>query len=406
MAWRVAVVVVTWDIHPRNPNLTRTFDPLSRWTELTLVERYNSPDTWVVKGPRDALEPFTTPGAGCILDRDGVQVTSGQAGNPRRYVEDGREFLEVGFTSDLDELAGRVVLPLPSKVLTSTPTEIGADQDARTGSREALILAYVNAHLAAGATVGRRFTNLHLPASLNRGGTTNVESRLDHLGVLVQGLAEAGRLRVTVEHDESTGTPRLALRITAVPDVSANIRFGPADTTATGLLASYSVDWEKPSCTRAIVVAGGEKEARQALMLVNADAEAMWGTPQRPFIREQVIDQRQTVDPVVMTDAAQRALDEGAGFVNIELEVMDGPDVKARTDYGVGYKVGTDLPGLPDALADNIVREMTTVVKSSPGEPTEKVTIRVGSPDAATQTKNARQTTQLQRRVTTLERSA
>lgn len=408
MACGVAVAVVTtsWDFHPRNSDLTRSLDPVSGWTEFEMIERFNRPDTWVLRGPADALAPLTVPGTGVIVDADGDYRTSGQVGAPRRYVPQGgrREQVEVSFSSDLAELGTRSVLPSPSTVIGTTPTPVGAMHDRRVGTREDQIIGYIRDHLGSGAQVNRRLAGLSLPVSQGRGGTTTTEARFDNLGALVQSLGEAGRLRVTLEHDESLGIgqPRLALRIQDVPDVSANIRFGPKGSTATGRIASYSVDWEKPSCTAAIVVAGEEGADRLAIMHVNGVTETLWGGRRW----EKIIDQRQTVDPVVMATAAQKELDEGAGFVNIALEVVDGPDLVLGRDFWLGHRIGVDLPGLPDALSDDVVREVKTVVRKGSGGFTQRVSIVVGSPEASyAQTRTARQTAKMMQRIAAVERS-
>jgi hypothetical protein len=400
VAWGVAVPVVTWDIHPRNADLSRTFDPLSRWQSLTLVERHNTPDAWTLTGPASVLSVFE-PGMGCILDRDGEQITSGQLRSVRRWTDrSSRDQVELGFASDLAGLGGRVVQPTPGHVLSEGVSTFPDAYDARSGTVEDLILAYIDAHIGSGALVDRRLTSLVLPASLVRGGATSVTARFDNLGVLVQSLAEAGRLRVTVEHDE-TGGPHLALRITPVPDVSDNVRFGPAGSIATGLVTEQSFEIAAPTLTRAVVIAGGELENRAALRVVDEDAEALWNT-----VIEQTIDQRQTVEPAEMLRAAHEALDEGAGTVKVSFTVADGPDVQYRRDYAIGYRVGVDLEGLPDAVSDNVIREVTTTVSNQSGEPTERIQVVVGTPDASNQqTKSARQVAKALRRVTAIERS-
>jgi hypothetical protein len=410
VAWGVAFAVVTWDIHPVQPDLSRLHDPLSGWSSLELVERHNVNDTWKVTGPASVLGVFE-PGMGCILDRDGDQVTSGRVKDIERWTETDngrqRDLMSVTFASYLAILGGRTVLPNGNHVLTASPTTFASAYDTRTGSVESLILQYAGAHIGSGSLANRRHTSLVMPTSLNRGGTTTVTARFDNLGVLVQSLAEAGRLRVTVQHDESSGTPRLALRIAPVPDVSANIRFGPQGSTAMGLITGQRLRLSAPEVTRAIVLAGGEKEARQVLQLIDAEAEAAWGTPDNPYIAEQTVDQRQTVDAAEMTRAAEELIAEGAGTVEAAFDPVDGPDVQYRVSHGIGYKVGVDLDGLPDALADNVVREARTIVQGEPGQATEQVRLVVGTPDATLQgTKQSRQVAKALRRVTTLERSA
>ncbi|WP_163185945.1 hypothetical protein [Cellulosimicrobium sp. SL-1] len=393
-----------WEIIPRDADLGRTFDPVTRWSALDVVERYNIANTWVLTGPSSALRVFTA-GMGCILDRDGDQVTSGQVRSIYRRMEadeEGRvaDVTTLGFISDLDELGSRRAFPQPSKVLTSTPSTFTAAHDVRTGPIETVLLAYIAANLGPAAPVAnRRQTRLVLPISLGRGGTTTVSARMDELVRLVHDLGEAGRLRVDVQHDESTGTPRLLLTISDVPDVSENIRFGLAESTATGTISSWSYKLEAPELTRAIVFSAGELEARSAAQFIDADAEALWGRA-----REGLVDQRQTDDVDEITRAGTEALAEGATPVTVEFTVADGPDVKVRRDYDVGYRVGVELPDLPEAVSDNVVRELATSVRPNAAE---QVSVVVGTPGATSQsTKQAARLNRALRDIALLKRSA
>ncbi len=392
-----------WEIVPRDADLGRTLDPVTRWSSLDVVERYNIANTWVLSGPSSALRVFT-PGMGCILDRDGDQITSGQVRSIYRRMEtddDGRvhDLTTLGFISDLDELGSRRAFPQPSKVLTPTPSKFTAAHDVRNGPIETVLLAYIAQNLGPAAPVAnRRQTKLVLPDSLGRGGTTTVSARMDDLARLVHDLGEAGRLRVDVQHDESTGTPRLLLLVSEVPDVSADVRFGFGESPATGTIASWSYKLEAPELTRAIVFSAGELEARDAAQFVDAEAEALWGRA-----REGLVDQRQTDDVAEITRAGTEALAEGATPVTVEFTVADGPDIKARRDYDVGYKVGVELPDLPEEVSDNVVRELATEVRPNARE---KVSLVVGTPGATSQsTKQAARLNRALRKIALLERS-
>ena len=397
---------VDWQIHPRNADLSRSFDPISGWSSMVLVERLNSPDTWTVTGPADALGVFE-PGMGCILDRDGVQITSGQVTRISRSstVEGGRvvESVTVAFASDLAALGGRVVFPTPSHALSSIATStFPAAYDLRSGAVETLILGYVSSHLGSGAQVGRQLSRLRLPASQGRGGTTQVSARLDNLGVLVQSLAEAGNLRVTVQHAEDANGAWLDLAIAPVADLSVDVRFGTAESTATGLITEWAYEIGAPTVTRAIPAGGGELAAREFLQVTDAAAETLWARS-----TEFVVDQRQ-VDPASvdklaeLTRAAQESLTEGAGPVSVSFVPTLGPDLEYRSDVKVGDIVGYDLPGLDPA--EDKIREATTTVAVENGQPTERVAVVVGTPDAPT-SRTQQQAARALRAVTAIQRS-
>lgn len=393
-----------WEIHPRDADLGRTLDPVSGWTELVLVERFNLPDTWTLTGPVEVMQAFE-PGMGCLLDLDGEQVASGQA---RTFVrtrvtdpESGQveNTLTVGFVSDLDALADRLCWPVPSHALTTSLSTFAASHDVRTGPVETVLLGYVGANAGPAASiVSRRTPTLALPTSLGRGGSTTVKARMDNLGTLVHDLAEAGRLRVNVAHDESTGTPRRLLTVDAVPDVSADVVFGDVESLrATAFVTDLEYRLEAPSVTDAILFAAGDLEARQGARFTDESAVSLWGRR-----KELLIDQRQTDDVTEIARAGAEALEEGASPVSLSFSVADSADIKYRRDYGIGWKVGVELPGLPPEISDNVVREVTTTVRAGAAD---EVVVAVGSPGASSNSTNqARLMSRAFRRIDVLER--
>lgn len=395
---------MTWDIHPRDANLGRSLDPLSRWTALELVERYNRPDTWTLTGPTSELAVFT-PGMGAILDHDGEQVTSGQVRHVARtaaYDEQGRlqDTITLGFVADTRELWSRLCYPDPAHTITSTPSTFTVAHDTRTGARETLILGYIADNLGPAAPVtSRRLTALALPSDLARGGSTTVNARMDVLGELVAKQAELAGLRVRIMHDESTGAPRLLLRIEETADVSANVTFGSAETArATGIVTTWGYSIEDSEVSDAIAFSAGELAARQATRLSDAGAIALWARR-----REVLIDQRQTSDPAEITDALTERLEEGATPSAVQFEITPGADIAYGTDFTVGDRVGVELPGLPGEVSDNTIREVTTSVPW--GEP-ETTSLVVGTPDATTtSTKTAARLNRSMRRLALIERS-
>ena len=394
-----------WDVIPREADLTRLHDPISGWTKLTLVERLNTNDTWVVEGPASALSVFG-PGSGCILDRDGEQVASGIVTNVHRIArdEDGRPIdnLVVTFASDLFRLGGRVVLPSRTTVIGPTIGTFPAAYDTQTGAVETLILYYLRATLADLALTDRRLERLWLPATQGRGGSTQVTGRLDNVGVLVQSLAEAGNLRVTIGHAEQVTGPWLNLAITAARDLSDDVRFGSAESTAAGIVSGFEYELGIPTTTRALVAGGGDLAERIFLQVRDTAAEELWN-----HVAETVVDQRQ-VEPgsadaaAEMTRAGAEALASGAGPVSVSFTPVLGPDLAYRRDFVVGDIVGYDLPGLDPASEK--VRQVTTTVQAGSSGPTESIDLVVGTPDAPTKRTQA-QAAKALRAVTAIQRS-
>lgn len=395
-----------WAIHPRNPDLTRTYDPISGWKSLVLVERYGPPDSWILTGPADALSVFG-PGMGCIVDRDGQQITSGQVtGLNRKAVTERTRVIDtmsVRFSGDLAALGGRVVRPSPAKVLT--PGVIGtfpAAYDVRTGKVEDLIIGYVKDHIGANALADRRLSRLRLPVSQGRGGTTQVSARFDNLGVLVQALAEAGGLRVRIVHTEDAQGPWLDLVIDSIRDISVDVRFGTADSTAAGLITDWEYDISAPTTTRPMLGLGGDLQAREMLELRDTDAEAMWSLKTETFVDQRDIAPDSADKLVEATREAQAALDAGVGPVKVSFTPKLGPDLVYRRDVKVGDIVGYDLPGLDPA--EDKIREATTTVSSDSSNATETTEVVVGTPDAPTP-RSQQQAAKALRAVNVIQRS-
>lgn len=392
-------VVADWQIHPRNPDLSRTFDPVSGWQQLVLVERHNTPDTWTVTGPTASMAAFG-PGSGSILFSNGAQITSGQATSVEW--DQAADVITVGFASDLLRLGWRIVYPNPAQTPTTAVSTFSTAYDLRSGAVETLILGYTRSNLGDLAITARKEPRLRTPATLGRGGTTQVTGRLDNLGVLVQSLAEAGNLRVTVGHAEDGGGAWLDMAIAAVADLSDDVRFGTGQAAVTGQVRNAKYSLALPTTTRAIVAAGGDLAARQFIQMINASAETLWKASV-----EAVVDQRQ-IDPasadklVEMTRAGQEALDAGSEPRQVGFDVELDKDVQYRRDVNIGDIVAYHLPGLDPAVEK--VRQATTTVSVESGQATERVALVVGTPDAP-MTRTEQQTARALRDINLIKRS-
>lgn len=299
-----------WQIHPRDMNLNRVLDPISKWTKLVLVERHNEPDTWSLTGPSEQMTAFT-PGTGAILYRNGEQITSGKLTN----IERGRTVSSEGvasdtttatFASDLLHLGHKIILPAPPGY---NPTffdifHFPQAYDARSGQVETVMLGYIRDNAGSGAAPNRQVQRLRVPVSIGRGGYTQVSARFDQLGVLVQSLAEAGNLRVRIVHTEDAGGSWMDLIVEDIRDLSNNIRFGTADSASAGVISEWKYEIGMPTMTRAFVAGGGELEERDIEGRFSLDGEYLWGVAP-----EVLVDQRQ-VPPVGSQDILNKIADD------------------------------------------------------------------------------------------------
>lgn len=396
---------MTWSITPRDADLGRTLDDISLWSTLSPVERYNQVSTWVLEGPADLLSVFT-PDMGCILDREGEQAVSGTVRAIDRVYEhdsEGRlvDKVTVGFIEDNAPLWWRLCWPDPSHALTSTLSTFSAAHDVRTGPRETILLDYIAANLGPAAPItSRRLPGLVLPASSGRGGSTTWQARMDVLGDVVATLAEAAGLRVRIVHDEPTpSTPRLLLEITEVTDRSADVVFGDQNAArAMGSIDSFRYSLSAPEVTAAIAFAAGELTAREAAMRVDTTAESIWNRRV-----EGLVDQRQTDDQAVVDDALTERLEQGASPSVTSFQISPAGGLQYGVDYFLGDVVGVELPGVPLAISDRRLREVSTTIR--PGQ-VDEVSLVVGAPGAESRsTSTAAKLNRVLRRLAMIERS-
>jgi hypothetical protein len=245
-----------WTVRARTLDL-RLVDPV-RFTQLSVVERYNQPDTAVLQGTVHDLAPVLVPGMGAVFYDGPAYRTSGVVTGVERH---GDGTAQVTLTGDLVRLYDRVCYPDPA----NTFWEQTRDHDVRTGPAETVLLGFINANAGPAAIVDRQVSRLRLPGSLGRGPAATVSARLDELGPLVARLAERANLRVRVVHTSPTigNQGWVDVVVDAAPDLSVWARYGTPTSGGPGLL---SPDWEygigAPTATRIEVAAGGLGVAR------------------------------------------------------------------------------------------------------------------------------------------------
>lgn len=374
-----------WQILPRDGDRLRELDPVSGWAELVLVERYGTHHSWTLTGPAAALGDLGQPGMGCVLLADDEQVTSGQLTSIQRGAQyDGSRLVEtmtLTFTSDRAALGGRIVYPSPAHVLSTAISKFPAAYDSRKGPAEDVILGYIAANIGPAAQVWRPLHNLRLPTSLGRGPVTPQTARLDNLGALVDSLQEAANLLVDIVHTEDAGGTWLDLVVREVADLSADVRFGTAESTATGLITDWSYELSAPTATRVIAGLGGELADREFLKVEDAGAEFLWRSTAELFLDQRNIAPDSEDKLEEATREAGEALAAAIGPTKVEFTPILGPDLAWRKDLRIGDIVGYDLPGLESGK--DKIREATTTVSVQSGEATERVSVVVGTPDAA-----------------------
>ena len=380
--------VTDWTLWPRDPDLTRRLDPLTGWTDLTLVERWNAPHTWTVSGPARALQALA-PGMGMVIDRDGAQIASGKL---RDIVRSGqtdettgiwREEITAVFISDADDFHSRIVLPDPTHPLTGTVSRFAASHERLdAGPASDQLWALFHAQAGAGTIAARRLRDVvfdrpapagvHLPAQA---------IRLAVLGEAMAEIAEAGHLALDLVHDEPThGHAHLAVTLRQVRDLTDRVRFGNEHALSTGRISSWSYRISAPTATTVVVAAGGELEERGFTAHHDHDGAALWARSREHLVDRRDLDWTDPDNLQALATAGTTALEDAATAVAVEFDVVDGADVTYRTDYQLGDLVAVDLPGLPGLFDAEPVREVTTQVTA---DAPDRISVTVGTSGAS-----------------------
>lgn len=360
-----------WIIYPTERDLSRLHDPISRWSELKLIERYNVPDTWSITAPSEQMGAFS-PGSGCVLFRGDKQITSGKMTNLSRSrsfdpkTGSTVDMTIASFTSDLMHLGHRVVVPSPAfQMPVSTLFNFPHAYDVRGGQIETLIIDYIRAQMSDLTVADRRLARLRIPVSLGRGGYTQVSARFDQLGVLVQSLAEAGNLRVRIVRTEDSNGGWLDLVIDEVSDLSNHIRFGSADSTATGIITDWKYEIGIPTTTRAIVVGGGELQERDALQRRVNDLEALWSIAAETLVDQRQVpmlgDRRRDQYAAFLIEAARASVQKSVADDQYLRSWVAGADVQKVAQLGWSWLVGWDQMRLWDLSVERLGEIATEV---------------------------------------------
>lgn len=379
-----------WTVRARTLDL-RLVDHV-RFTGLSLVERYNQPDTAVLQGTIGDLGPLLAPGMGAVLHDGPTQRASMVVTDLERH---GDGTAQVTLAGDLIRLWDRVCYPDPANAFFAQTR----DHDVRTGPAETVLLAFVNANAGLGARTDRQITRMRMPADQVRGPATTISARLDELGPLIARLAESAALRACIVHTPAAALSGwLDLRLEDCPDLSAWARYGTPSSGGPGLLApDWQYTFSAPTITRAEVAAGGEGTARVFEEQAFPTSEGTWGRR-----IERVVDQRQTTNADEIGQAGYDALVEGDAATSVQVKLLDSRGVEVGGTVPVGARVAANLDGL---VVKERVREVTTTVAVQPGGATVTVEPVFGTSDTATKSATARQLAKALRRISVLERA-
>lgn len=359
-------------VYVRDASLAR-LGQIDDYTALTVVPRFNAVGAYTLEVSADSDKaPLLVEGNGIIIrTAGGDTVMSGPIRTvdwSRSSSDGGSGKLTVGGVDDTSLLAQYTCWPTPTAVIGSQTDSVYKISAAKA---ETAMRTLVNVNAGPGALASRKNTLLTLAADGLRGPTiTRQVNQFDNLLTTVQDIANAAGLGFTVVQVGAG----LQFQV-YTPTVRANARFS----FALGNLTDASYTTTPPTCTRAIVVAGGGTSPRVCKTYDRTD-------PIFPtLVLEQFVDltgvDSASVDLAAQQDqAGDEALTNGAGQGSLSISPIDIPQLRYGRDYSVGDTVSAEVRG---AWYTDVVREVSLACTAADGT---KATATIGGDSTGTST--------------------
>ncbi|ROP53269.1 siphovirus ReqiPepy6 Gp37-like family protein [Streptomyces sp. PanSC9] len=337
------------------------------FTSLTITPRFNAVGAFVLNIAADSPKAdLLVPGNGLIIRRGSDVLMSGPIREPNWSSGDGGSgTLTVNGVDDMTLLAGATCWPNP----TAAPGSQTASVYKISGVvAETAMRALVNLNIGPGAQAARKISNLTLAADgLHGASITKQVNQFDNLLAVLQDIAKTAGLGFRIVQVGSN----LQFQVYEPADLSASAKFSFRLGNLTD--ASYSVT--APTCTKAVVVAGGGSSPRVVSVTTRADA-AFPGPWIEQFVDLTSVDTASVDLTAQMDQGANEALTTGAAQGNLTMTPIDTPRLQFGRDYTVGDQVSCQVRG--DFISD-VVREVNITFDAQGGYVAKAV---IGSSDS------------------------
>ncbi|MFI0939136.1 siphovirus ReqiPepy6 Gp37-like family protein [Streptomyces sp. NPDC021020] len=346
-----------------------TLGVIDDFVSLTITPRFNSVGAYVLTisaaSPKAVL---LVPGNGLVIKRGAAVLMSGPIREPNWSLsqqDGGTGVLTVNGVDDMAVLAGATCWPKPTadEAHQTDPVYKISAVVAETAMR-----TLVNLNIGPGALTARKVANLTLATDGGRGASvTKQVNQFDNLLTTLQDIAKTAGLGFRVTQVGSS----LQFQVYEPADRSGAARFS----FALGNLSGSSYTVTAPTCTKAIVVAGGTDSARVVKVYTRPDT-AYPGPLIEQFVDQTSVDSTSADRDAQMDQAADEALTSGAAQGNLTMTPIDTPRLQFGVDYTVGDIVSCQVRD--DFYAD-VVREVGITFDSQNGYVAQAV---IGSPDS------------------------
>lgn len=380
-------------VEVRDPDLIRIgqIQPVDL-VGATFINRFNQPGAWSITVPDgNRLGEFLRqPGYGIILTGpDGSTILSGPTLSARlsQTQDNIVGTWEIAGATDDVYLQERLAYPKPDTADVTAQTD---DYDDRSGEAETVIKSYVDVNMGDSAPVERKISGLTIEADLARGAVVSAAARFDNLQDLLYNLAQVGGLGYRITQ---VGT-LLEFSIYEPQDRTSTVRMDIQNRKLSSAILSYGT----ATVTRAIVGGKGEAKNRTFIERSNSDslqAETAWNRRIETFV-----DARSANNLDELNTAGDELLvDQGKTIT--EMSVTPSDDVNMV--YGVDWFLGDKVTVVNNNIETSAVVTEIGIQIAADGV---RIGATVGTPIAIDyETKILAKTTQLDSRVSNLERS-
>ncbi|MFD8072149.1 siphovirus ReqiPepy6 Gp37-like family protein [Streptomyces sp. NPDC059718] len=357
-------------VQVRDQNLS-TLGVVSDFVSLTVIPRFNAVGAYVLTIAADSPKAdLLIPGNGLVIRRGSKVLMSGPIREPNWESGRGRGTLTVNGVDDMAILAGTTCWPNPtsapgsqSSPVWKIPQSAGTPEAAETAMRQ-----LVNLNIGPSAQSARKISNLTLASDgLHGPSITKQVNQFDNLLAALQDIAKTAGLGFRIVQVGSN----LQFQVYEPADLSASAKFS----FKLGNLTSASYSVTAPTCTKAVVVAGGNGSSRMVAVTTRADP-AFPGPWIEQFVDLTSVDPASTDLTAQMDQAADEALTSGAAQGNLSMTPIDTPLLQFGRDYSVGDKVSCQVR---DDFITDVVREVNITFDAQGGYVARAV---IGSSDA------------------------
>jgi hypothetical protein len=355
-------------VQVRDENL-RILGVVDDFTSLTITPRFNAVGAYVLNlSAHSPKANLLSPGNGLVIRKGPDVLMSGPIREPNWQRSDndgGSGTLTVNGVDDMTLLAGATCWPNPTAAPGSQTDPVYKISGI---AAETAMRTLVNLNIGPGAQAARRVSNLALAADGGHGAAvTKQVNQFDNLLTALQDIAKTAGLGFRIVQVGST----LQFQVYEPADRSASAKFSFGLGNLTD--ASYSVT--APTCTKAVVVAGGSSSPRVVKVYTRPDP-AFPGPWIEQFVDLTSVDTASTDLTAQMDQAANEALTSGAAQGNLTMTPIDTPLLQFGRDYTVGDRVSCQVR---DDFVSDVVREVNITFDAQGGYVAKAV---IGSSDS------------------------